>query len=900
MVNQLWSEFRYRVRALLRRTDVERELDDELRFHLEREAEKGVEAGIPAAAARRQARLAFGGLDRIKEDTRDSRGVTIVEHVTQDVRYALRGLAAQPLFAGVVIATLALGIGINAAMFGILDRVLFRPPAYLIDAGTVHRIYLQWTEVDGRRMTERLTEYPRYMDFARWSRSISEIAAFTYRPIAIGEGSATKEAIVGIVSASYFDFFDARPVIGRYFVRQEDVTPAGAAVAVIAYGYWQSQYGGRPNVLGSTIRIGTATYTIIGVAPSGFGGVSDHRAPVAFIPITTFGASVDSRYDRTYNWSMLELIVRRKPGVSFDAASADLSNAFRLSWNAERKRDLQRVATERPAAVAAPVQLARGPLAGPETKVMRWIGGVALVVLLIACANVANLLLARALRRNRELALRRAIGASRGRLAQQILTETIVLAILGTAAGLIAAQIGAASLRPLFVDADDHWSVIRDGRTIWFAFGLTLIIAVIAGLAPAMHSARDDLAGSLKAGMRDSAYRHSRLRGSLLVFQTALSVVLLIGAGLFVRSLQHVRAIRLGYDVEHIAFAHVPLRGVTLTGTETLLLSDRLLAEMRTVPGVANATFTVSIPLLGGERRSLYVPGVDSVRKLGRFQLQAGSPEYFATMGTRILRGRGLSPDDRATTPRVTVVSEAMAKALWKTDNPIGKCFGIDTDTLPCTTVVGVAENVRAYSISDGGEFMYYLPLAQYVAGIGVPEQPAFFIRFAGPPEDYIQSLRARVQPLLPGAAYMEVIPFRAIVDPAFRSWTTGTKMFLGFGMLALVIAAVGLYALVAFAVAQRTRELGVRIALGALPGDVFRLVVGEGLRVAVVGVLIGAAIAFFAAQRVAQLLFNESPTDPLVYGVAATTLLGVGVLASAVPALRAMRVDPNVTLRAE
>ena len=900
MLSQFWSEFRFRVRALLQRADVERELDDELRFHLEREAEKYAAAGVPQRDAMRRARLAFGGVDRIKDDTRDARGVTFIDHLIQDVRYALRGFGAQPLFAAVVIATLALGIGVNAAMFGILDRMLVRPPAYLRDPNTVHRVYTEWTAVDGRRMSERFQEYPRYVDFIRWSRSASDFAAFSYRPLAIGDGENTTGLLVGTVTASFFNFFDAKPVIGRFFAPSEDAAPSGASVAVLGFGYWQSQFAGRRDVLGSALRIGTVTYTIIGVAPRGFDGVSDHRSPVAFIPLTTFAASVRPNYHNRYNWSLLEILMRRKPGVSADAATADLTNAFRLSWNKERRVALERAAVERPVSIAGRVQLARGPMAGPETNVMRWIGGVALVVLLIACANVANMLFARALRRNRELMLRRAIGATRGRLIQQLLTETMVLAVCGTAAGLVGAQFAIRSLRTLFVDADDALSVVRDGRTLAFAIGLTLLIALCAGLAPALHSARGDLSGSLKAGMRDSVYRRSSLRSSLLVFQTTLSVVLLVVAGLFVRSLLQVRGLRLGYDADQVAFVESSMRGTKLTAPEMMSLADRLLAESRAMPGVVSSSVTISIPFLGGERRPLYVPGIDSVEKLGRFQLQAGSPDYFATMGTRILRGRGLSADDRGNAPRVVVVSDAMAKTLWGSESPLGKCMRIESDTLPCTTVVGVAENVRSYDIGNGGEFMYYLPLPQYLNGVGELEELAFFIRVAGRPEDVVQPLRARLQRLMPGASYLTVLPFRQIVDPAMRSWTTGAKMFLAFGGLALVIAAIGLYAVVAFAVAQRTQELGVRIALGAQSADVFRLIVGEGLRVTVGGVALGTGIALVAGRRVGPLLFNESPSDPVVYGVVALTLISVGLFASALPAVRATRVDPNVALRAD
>lgn len=899
----MWSDLRYRLRAVFRRGDVEQELDDELAFHIECEAEKHVRAGVPRGEALRLARLAFGGVNRIKDDTRDSRGIALLEHVALDVRYAVRGLRARPLFSAVVVATLALGVGVNTAMFGIVDRTLFRPPAYLIDPPSVNRLYVSWTESDGRRQLIRTVEYPRYVDFQKFSQSFSQLAGFSYRNVAVGEAEEAKDLRVGIVTGEFFDFFDAKPTIGRFFGPQEDRPPVGDAVAVLGFDYWQSRYAARRDVIGAPIKIGSTTYRIIGVAPRGFDGVSDHHAPVAFIPVTTFGASLRPSYYRRYSWNFVEVLARRKPGVAVDAASADFANAFRQSWLTERAINPSTPPVDgvHAGAVAGPIQLARGPMAGSMNKIVAWIGGVALIVLLVACANVANLLLARALRRRREMAVRRAIGGTRGRLVQQMFTETLVLAVVGTTAGLLGARAVAGGLRALLVETGDRWPVVGDTRTVVFAVALTLAIALLAGILPALHAGRGDLAGSLKAGVREGAYRQSRARTVLLLFQTALSVVLLVGAGLFLRSLQRVRALPLGYDVAPLVYMATAMRGVKLNAVEQAALADRLLAEARAMPGVLNATFALSIPFAGSERHTLYVPGIDSVWTLGRFLMQASSPEYFTTLGTRILRGRGLSAEDRANAPRVAVVSEAMAKVLWKADDPIGKCFRIESDTVPCTTVVGVAENIRTTDITAPvGEFMYYVPMPQYLATIGSPEGTELLVRVRGRPEEYVAPLRARLQRQMPGASYVTVTPFHEIVDPTMRSWTSGARMFLVFGVLALTLAAIGLYAVIAFSVVQRTQEIGVRIALGAQAADVLGLVVGEGVRVTIGGVAIGAAIAAIAGGSLASLLFGVSPRDPLTYAVVAATLIVVGVLATAIPAARATRVDPNVALRAD
>ncbi len=901
MFSQLWSELRHRVRALARRDDVERELDEELRFHIAREAEKLERAGLSRDAAVRAAKLSFGGVDRIKEDSRESRGVTFVEHVAQDTKYAVRGIRSRPAFTAVVVATLGLGVGVNAAMFGVIDRLMFRAPRYLVDPASVNRVYTAEMNAQGERPFDRDLEYPRYEDLTRWTRSISQTAAFAYRTMAVGDGDETQPLLVAAASATYFDFFDARPVLGRFYTASEDSLPAGSAVTVIGYGFWQSHYGGSEDALGKSIRLGTRLYTIIGVAPPGFEGVSDGRLPVAIIPLKTFAAATHADFYRDYGWGWLEVVIRRKPGVSVADATADLTNAYRRSWLAERagSEESSRVDVLRPQAMAGPLQMARGPMAGPETKVLGWIGGVAFVVLLIACANVANLFLARALRRRRELAVRRAIGGTRARLVQQLLTEMFVMAVMGTAAGVAGAQLAAGSFQKMLVSAAGDWPVVTDSRTMLFAVAITIVSATLAGLLPAMAAGKGDLAASLKAGSREDGYRHSRARGVLLVVQTALSVVLLVCAGLFVRSLQEVRSLHLGYDVARIAYVEASMRGVKLPKERQIALANDLENEARSLPGVERATVIISVPFYSSEGHSLFVQGIDSVRRLGRFAMQAGSPGYFGTVGTRILRGRAFNADDRADGPRVAVVSEAMAGVLWPNQDALGKCLRIVSDTMPCTTVIGVAENIRSRELSRAGDFTYYLPIAQYRTTFD-PPMLAMFVRVRGLPADVAEPLRVRLQRLMPPPAYLRVQPMQVILDPTMQAWTSGSKMFFAFGALALTLAAVGLYAVIAFAVAQRTREFGVRIALGAGAGDVLRLVVGEGVRVTLVGVALGLAVALAGSSKIAGLLFNESARDPFVYGTVAATLLLVGILASALPASRATRVDPNVALRHE
>ena len=895
MLSEIWSDIRYRARVLLRRGAVERELDEELRFHLDRETAKHEAAGVPRAEAMRRARVAFGGVERIKDDTRDARGTQLLDALVQDLRYAARTLRARPGFTAGVVLTLGIGIGANAAMFGIVDRLLFRPPALLHDADRVHRVYLQWTDATGGR-TVRGTSFARFADLRTWSTSFDTIAAFQVRRIAIGSGESSREMPVAVATAGLFDLFDAPPAIGRYYTEAEDRAPAGAQVAVLSYAYWQSAYGGRTDALGQRLQIGNMTCTIIGVAPNGLGGIEVREVPVAYVPLTAYAFSMrGGRYIAMYHWSWLEIVARRKPGVGVDAASADLSAAFQRSWAADEDSvGALAPAKARPHVLLGPVLLERGPQPSRESQVVTWVSGVSLIVLLMACANVTNLLLSNAIRRRREVALRLALGVSRGRLIRQLLTETFVLAAFGGAAGLAAAQSGGAVLRRLFVP-EEAGAVFTDRRTMAYAAIATAAAALVTGLIPAVQATRADVAQVLGHGGRDGHAGPSRLRGSLLVFQATLSVVLLVGAGLFVRSLQHVRSLRLGYDADRVLFVEAHPRGSTLGNDEQIALERRMLDAALATPGVIRGSAAASIPFWSNEGRLLTVAGVENADKLGRFILQAGSPDYFATVGTRILRGRGFTADDRAATQRVAVVSEGMARTLWPGVEPIGQCFRIGEPAAPCTTVIGVAEEMRIRSMTDDREYAYYIPIAQY--GVATA---SMFVRVDGDPGDYAAAVRRRVQPVMPGAWYVTAQPLRALIDPSFKGWEFGATMFVAFGGLALALAAIGLYSVIAYNVAQRRQEIGVRMALGATGADVARLVVGGGMRLVATGVVAGGVLAVWAGRAMQPLLFQQAAGDPVVFTAVGALLLGVALLATAIPALSAARVDPQLALRAE
>jgi len=824
-----------------------------------------------------------------------------LESLKQDLSYAIRGLRMKPGFTIAVVATLGLGIGANAAMFGIVDRLLFRPPELMKDPGTAHRVYSYQTF----RGTERLccNQFARYKDVERWTTSFSSVAAYSQRDLAVGVGEASREMHIGVVSASFFGFFDAPPELGRYFTAAEDSTPDGTPVAVLSHAMWETQYGRHRDVLGSRIQIGSVLYTVIGVSPPGFVGLWADKPPAAFIPITTYGSAQaqSMKFKRawwtTYSWGWMSVMVRRKPGVSIATANADLTQASRKSYLAQLEEQTRSspINVSRPRAIVGSILAERGPNESSVAKVATWVGGVSVIVLLIACANVANLLLARALRRRREIALRLALGVSRARLLSQLLTESLLLAIAGGAVGILMAHWGGAALRAGLLEKSEAAGGFRDPRTVLFAAAAAIAVGLLTGLAPVLQASRANLTADLKAGTREGSYHRSRARVGLMLLQSALSVVLLVGAGLFVRSLRNVRDIRMGYDVDPVLLVDLRMRGVKLDSVATVALRQRLLQAAKTIPGVENATLASSVPFWSSWSTGLYVTGIDTVSRLGQFDLNAVSPEYFATVGTRIVRGRGIADQDMEHAPRAMVVSQGMGKALWPGKDPIGQCIRVNADTMPCTYVVGIAENIKEQSLSADSGYYYYLSAAQFS-----PQSGGLFVRTRGEAAKVREAVRRRLQREMPGASYIVATPFSDIIGSRTRSWELGATMFVAFGALALALAAIGLYSVIAYNVAQRTHELGVRVALGAQARDVVRLVVTDGLRLAAAGVAIGAVIAFAASKWVKPLLFDVSPRDPWVFGLVVAMLVAVAVAASWVPARRASRVDPNVALRAD
>src|SRR5688572_13396974 len=895
-----------------RRDALERELAEEMQFHKSRLEQDALAAGTPAAETRHVVRRKFGSEMRVSESTRDRWSIAAVDALRQDARYALRGLVRAPAFSLTVVTTLALGIGANAAMFGIVDRLWFRPIDLMRDEAMVSRVYQQWM-MDGELVTAASTPYQRHVDIRDQTTLFSDVAGYSEYEVGVGEGDAARERTVAAVSPSFFRFYDARPVVGRFIVASDDTPPVGAAVAVLTYDFWQSEFGGR-NVVGEELQVGDVRAEIVGVAPRGLGGLDDFRPPSVFIPAATLGsarglssAAVQSFY-RYHPWNSVVTLVRRRPGVSLEAAEAEVTRVTHASWETERVsrqinmfRDAQaKSAVE--AKVRAPLgglRRADGPDRPPEMQSLLWISGVALLVLVIACANVLNLMLARALKRQREMAMRIALGVSRARLLMQAVTEGTILALISGAAGLVVAPFGGSAIRILFIGNEQGAgsTAATDTRTLLVVFGLSVLVGLVTGLAQVLLAQKGDLAATLRAGARSLDVPGTRFRSALLVLQGALSVVLLVGAALFVGSLRAAQSVPKGYDLSRVLVASPVFRSGT-AGNDARAAHHSIVERARALPGVQHATLVSGAPLWRTGRWPIFVPGIDSVSRLGEFTANAVGSDYFDAIGTRILRGRPINATDNADAATVAVVSRGMAEALWPGQDAIGRCMRIVADTAPCTTVVGVSENIvqSNYQLDEPKLFHYYLSVDQIP-----PTGPRFLlVNVAGSPAIESERVRKALQAAMPGTSFVTVRPMESLLDGTYRTWRLGASMFLCFGLLALVVASVGLYGLIGYEVTQRMHELGVRVALGARRRDIVALVVGRTIKLVVAGIVIGGSAALFASRWLEPLLFRQSVTDARVYGIVGATMLLVALVASAAPALRASQADPNRSLRTD
>jgi putative ABC transport system permease protein len=886
-------------------SDIEREIA----FHLQETVDMLVQSGMDEHAARQEAERRYGDRRRHASAMRAAhiqvlplrtRLAAFWTDVVTEVRFAARGLLRARGYTIAVVATLALASGANLTVFGIMDGLTYRPLKYLRAPHEVHRVYWQWTD-NGQRTTSASTQYTRFVDFTREARTFAEVAVFAERSLPVGDHDAAQQRPVAAVSASYFRFFDAHPERGRFFSAAEDVTPRGADVVVLGYGYWRANFGGR-DVLGQVLRVGEIRATIVGVAPEGFDGLNDGRPPAAFVPITTYAASTgttDSRtYFSAYKWGWVHLLVRRAKGIDLVTATADATRIFKDTWPKflADNSNLPSADAAEPRVVLSGVRTGAGPTAGREARTAFWLFGVAGAVLLIGCGNVANFSLSRSLARRREIGVKLALGISARRLTIGVYAEAALLALGGGIAALAVAQWTRAALAPVLRSLRlAELSVFTDRRTLLVTAVLVVFSAALTGWLPSLFLRKGALT-AVQGRPRGATSEWQRARGLLLVAQAMLSVTLLVGAGLFVRSLIAVRWSSLGYDPSRVLVVNRFIPPGRFDDLEQATLRAQLLQAATALPAVESAAWMSSAPFVSTSWTDVHVAGLSNTKALGPFTFQATTADYFKTMGTRIVRGRGLREDDTIGAPAVAVVSESMARTLWPGRDALGECFKMRTLDSPCRVIVGIAEDIVQRELAEGPRLHYYVPIDQYPRTYG----NGLLIKLRDAPTRAGEDVRLALQQVLPAAYYLVAQPLSDVVVDQQASWRMGASVLVAYGALALVVAGVGLFGSVSYDIAQRSREWAVRVALGADTRAIVALIMGRSLTVVLIGVVPGLLMAAAFGRWIQPLLYRTSALDPASFAMAAVLMFLVAIAASTWPALRAARTHPGSALRSE
>jgi len=839
-----------------------------------------------------------------------------LDELRQDVRYALRQLQRAPGFAALVVLTLAIGIGANATMAGAIDRLLLRAPAHIHEPDHVARlVVVSPNPIGGAPLAGKSTNYPTLLELERGVSAFESVAGYSGAALSYGAGADAVPLRAAMVSASYFSVLGVTPTLGRFF-SPADGFPTGEAaggppLAVLGYGFWQRQFGGDRGILGRQVRLGKLTYTVVGVAPPGFQGV-DTEPPDVWVPITV-AAEVEGSgwaylWDRGSTW--LSVVARLRPGASRAAAEQQATAIWlRDAPPTTRREEARRV-------VAASVIRGRGPDAPREVRVALWLGGVAALVLLIVCANVANLLLGRAFTRRREIAVRLALGAGRARLARQMLTEALLLSALGAAAAIYLAALGGRLLQRLFV-SDLAAGGFVDGRLFAFTALVAIGTGVAISLVPLLQSIVPDLATTLRTGGGAGGGRTSRVRSVLLGTQAALCVLLLVGAGLFAQSLRRVQGLDLGVDAAHTLMAWFDLNVISAPRPEIDAAYDAMRERVLAIPGVSRTALVTNSPFGGGRAVAIHTPtrDADEIWKADTYPLSYSGHQlvpietavdsgFFRAAGTTSLRGRDFEAGDRPGAPRVAIINDPLARILFPGEEALGQCVFLparsDIRGGECVTIVGVLSGFWRRSILDREALAIYIPLAQQTVTRGLGRPNGMLVRVSGDPAALLPAVRQAIQSVRPDLPAVRVTLLSDPVDQEVRPWRLAAGMFTLFGGVALVIAVVGLYGVVAFAAAQRSSEIAVRRALGARARDVLLVVGRDGLRAVGAGLAVGTTAALLVRRWVGPLLFQTSPSDPGVIGGVVLSLLAVALLASLVPTVRALRKNPAAVLRVE
>ncbi len=911
------TDLLYRLRALFKREDMEADLDEELRAHLEHQAEKYIQSGMSPEAAQRRAKIEFGGLDQVKEECRDAWGVRFIETLLQDLRFGLRQFRCNPGFTSVAVLTLALGIGANTAIFSLIDGLMFKSlpvdrPQQLVlysDGGTRGFVGIGEGKYD-------IFSYPLYEHLRDNSSPFEGVAAFgteldrlNFHVQGPGANEPAQLAWGRLVSGNYFSVLGVRAVRGRVFAPDDD-RPEAPPTAVISYAYWARRFNSDPSAIGRVLNVNGILLTLVGVTPPEFFGESV-ESPLAdfWLPATLQPRLMPDRgsllEDSEVNW--LNFFGRVKPDASLQEAQANVDVAFR-QFLTERAGPRPSAEEERRIHVSY-IKLIPGAsgvsaLRFLYSRPLHILMAVVALVLLIACANVANILLSRGAARRKEITMRLAVGASRSRLLRQLLTESILLGLLGGAAGVLLSTWGVMVLLKMVEGGtgSNPLNPAPDPRVLGFTFTVSLFAGVLFGIVPAYRAANSDLTSSLKSGAAETARRARwNLSRSLVVSQVAVSLLLLVCAGLLIKTLRNLAMQDLGFNQEHVLEVGIDPRIAGYKQEQLNPLYQALLQRVNTVPGVRVASLSLYSPMSGDNwSGQVSVQGYLPPHSEGaECQWVRVGPDYAQTEGMTLVLGRDIGPGDAMGAPKVAVVNENFAQQYLGDQNPIGRRFSMDVPAKSYDIeIVGVVKNFKFNDPWQDIAPVALLPLAQ-------TEGPASYaanleIRTKADPASLGGPVRRVIQDLDKNLPVTSIRTLSEQVNRRLNKEYLIAKLSSLFGILALVLACVGLYGVQAYGVARRSREIGIRMALGARSTQVLWMVLRGSLAVVGVGVVIGLSITLAATRFISSQLYGVNPTDLLTMAASTAVLAAVAVFASYIPARRATKVDPMVALRYE
>jgi len=887
-LGELWR----RLRMLVRRKQRDADLEDEIRLHIELRAGEQIEAGAAPDEAFDAARRRFGNTLLLKEMSRETWGWQWLDVLLHDIRFGLRMLRKSPGFTLVAVLSLALGIGANTAIFSFIDAVLLRMlpvrepnSLVIVDALT-------------RQGTHDLFSHTDYKWLDKHNDIFAGLLASSIQEFLLDLGGH-KEKIPGeFVSGNYFSVLGVQPILGRAISPDDDTAPGRHPVVVISYAYWQRAFGGNPEVLGQKVRFSDNVLQVVGVAPNGFAGESIGAYPDFWVPLSMAPVLRGNSFLHTRNVSWLRVLGRFRPGMTIRNGRASLSvllKSMQAALHIDPQNDYLGSMALEPGS---------GGFSGLRDRYSQplWILMVLVaLVLAIACANVANLLMARSAARRREFAVRLAIGAGRKRLIRQLLTEAFSLAALACALGLTTAHIMIRSL--LAVSQVDSLDVQLNFKVLTFAGAVSCAAAVAFGLAPALQSYRSDPWSALKLDSRSTGGTVGRLNPSraLITMQAAISLLLLIAAGLMLRTFMNLKALNPGFDEQHVLEINIDPSGVVEINSAGVNLVARLVERLSAVSGVKSVSFSGFGFGEGSDRNCCidvegYTPHQNEDKNV---RVQSVSPRYFTTMGIRLLAGREFRDVDARKSPRVVIINETMARYYFQDTDPLGKRFAWWPTDPKNIEIIGVVHDAKYDNLREQPPRMVYQSLLQQGAAPNFL-QVQVSSKAARPLPALIRDCRAVITGMEAHVVVRAIAPLSAVVDRTLHPERLVAALSAGFGIIALLLTSIGLYGILAYSVARRTSEFGIRMALGAERATILRMIMWDGVGLVLIGLLIGLVAAYCLSRLMANLLYGVQPQDAVTFSLAAVTLIVVAAVASYGPARRATKVDPMDALRYE